>query len=262
MKKSFSHIQCLFTDIDDTVSTDGRITREAYHALWDAYEAGLAVVPVTGRPAGWCDHIARMWPVTGVIGENGGLYFRMREDGMERVFLYDDQERAAFRKKLQTVRSEILSSVPGCGIASDQSYREYDLAIDFCEDVPPLPPGDIRRIVDIFEAHGATAKVSSIHVNGWFGDFDKLTMAKRFAEEVIGISPDTDNEAFAFCGDSPNDEPMFAFFTHSFGVANVRSFLDQMTYHPAHITAGCGGKGFTEIVEIILNARKMRDEER
>ena len=110
----------------------------------------------------------------------------------------------------------------------------------------------VDRIVRLFEAAGARAKISSIHVNGWFGAFDKLTMAKRFAAEVIGLAADEHNEAFAFCGDSPNDEPMFAFFRNSFGVANVRPFLDRMQHHPARITAGRGGAGFREVIEILL----------
>ncbi len=243
---------CLFTDIDDTISSDGKITAEAYAALWRAHEAGLAVVPVTGRPAGWCDHLARMWPVTGVIGENGGLYFRMTDRGMERVFQHDAATRAEFRRRLEPIRDEILAAVPGCALASDHPYHEYDLPIDYCEDVPRLPADQVQRIVEIFEAHGATAKVSSIHVNGWFGAFDKLTMAKRFAAEVLGLAADEHNEAFAFCGDSPNDEPMFAFFRNSFGVANVRPFLGRMQHHPARITEGRGGAGFTEVVEILL----------
>ncbi|NQU38653.1 MAG: HAD-IIB family hydrolase [Lentisphaerae bacterium] len=253
------HVRCLFTDIDDTLSTDGKITSEAYSALWRVHDAGIAVVPVTGRPAGWCDHIARMWPVDGVIGENGGFYFRMTDDGMSRVFLYDAEERAEFRSRLELIKRELLREVPGCGIASDQSYREYDLAIDFREDVPPLPAHLIQRIVDIFESHGATAKVSSIHVNGWFGAFDKLTMAKQYAQDVLGISPEDNNQAFAFCGDSPNDEPMFAFFDNSFGVANVSDFLGQMTHHPAFITTKRGGAGFAEAVDAILGAPRIKE---
>ena len=262
MKKrgnGIENVRFLFSDIDDTISTDGKVTREAYDALWRAHDAGLAVVPVTGRPAGWCDHIARMWPVAGVVGENGGLYFRMAEKGMSRVFLYDTEQRAQFRARLDAVKNDILASVPGCAIASDQPYREYDLAVDYREDVPPLPPEQVRRIVEIFEAHGAVAKVSSIHVNGWFGEFDKLTMAKRFAKDVFGVSPEEDNESFAFCGDSPNDEPMFAFFRNSFGVANVRDFLVQMKHHPAVITSRNSGGGFAQVVEMILCSRDNGD---
>ena len=256
MKSTLANVCCLFADIDDTMSTKGKITLEAYEALWRAQDAGLAVVPVTGRPAGWCDHIARMWPVAGVIGENGGLYFRMTEEGMERAFLYDAEQRREFRARLEAIKDEILASVFGSEIASDQSYREYDLAVDYCEDVPRLSAEQVQQIVRIFQSHGATAKVSSIHVNGWFGDFDKLGMSKRYASDVFGICPEENNEAFAFVGDSPNDEPMFAFFRNSFGVANVRDFLPQMKHHPAIITSEPCGRGFAEVVDTILRSRE------
>jgi hypothetical protein len=118
-------------------------------------------------------------------------------------------------------------------VAADQAFRLFDLAIDFCEDVPPLPRASVARIADIFTAHGATAKVSSIHVNGWFGAFDKLTMARRFMHEVDGINLEDHSDAYAFVGDSPNDASMFAALRHTFGVANVRPFLDQMPHAPA-----------------------------
>jgi len=254
MATDLSRIRYLFADIDDTISTEGKITLEAYAALWHASEQGLEVVPVTGRPAGWCDHIARMWPVSGVVGENGGLYFRMADGKMERVYAHTSDERAGFRKELESIREEILAGVPGTGIASDQPYREYDLAVDYCEDVERLPPEAVQRIVEIFESHGATAKISSIHVNGWFGDFDKLTMTRRFAEEVFG-TPLAGDSAFAFVGDSPNDEPMFEFFETSIGVANVSDFLDRMTHHPSLVTKASHGAGFAEAVEMILRAR-------
>jgi len=256
MKPPLHNIRCLFTDIDDTMSTDGKITEEAYQALWRAQEAGLVVVPVTGRPAGWCDHIARMWPVGGVIGENGGLYMRMTGQGLQCVYRYDADTRAGFQKRLQQIREEILAKVPGCGIASDQPYREYDLAIDISEDVPPLSPEAVAEIVRIFESHGATAKVSSVHVNGWFGDFDKLTMTEQYTRDVFGVSLHEEIDTFAFSGDSPNDEPMFAHFSHSFGVANVRQYLPQMKSPPATITQSEAGAGFTEVVYAILRDRQ------
>jgi HAD superfamily hydrolase (TIGR01484 family) len=256
MQPTLQNVRCLFTDIDDTMSTHGKITQEAYDALWRAHHAGLAIVPVTGRPAGWCDHIARMWPVDGVIGENGGFYMRMTGQGLQRVFRYDDATRAGFRQRLEQIREEVLAKVPGCGVASDQPYREYDLAIDFCEDVKPLNQNEVAEIVRIFESHGATAKISSIHVNGWFGDFDKLTMAKQYTRDVFDVSLGEKNDTFAFCGDSPNDEPMFAYFSHSFGVANVRAFLPKMTSPPVTITQAEAGAGFTEVVDAILRDRQ------
>lgn len=252
-------LRILFTDIDDTVSSEGRIRPEAFSALWRARESGLLVVPVTGRPAGWCDHIARMWPVDGVIGENGGLVFRMEGGKMARHFLYDDATRARFRQRLEAVREEILRRVPGVGIASDQAYREYDLAIDFCEDVPRLPLEEARRVQSIFEEHGATAKISSIHVNGWFGDFDKVRAAQAYARDHIGLDPVSQRDACAFSGDSPNDEPMFTWLEESsVGVANLKPFLHLLSHHPAYLAPACGGEGFSLFVEGLVALRSAR----
>jgi HAD superfamily hydrolase (TIGR01484 family) len=247
----------LFTDIDDTVSSGGRITEEAYGALWRAREAGLTVVPVTGRPAGWCDHIARMWPVDGVIGENGGLVFRMEDGRMARRFLYEEAARADFRARLEAVREDVLRRVPGAAIASDQAYREYDLAVDFCEDVPRLPLEEAQRIKAIFEEHGATAKISSIHVNGWFGDFDKVRAARSYAAEILGLDPVAERDRCAFCGDSPNDEPMFAWLEEtSVGVANLRDFLGIVAHRPAFLAEGRSGAGFAQLVACLTELRK------
>src|SRR5262249_44430150 len=156
---------------DDTLTDHGRLPAESYMAMQRLRRAGLVVTPVTGRPAGWCDLIARQWPVDGVVGENGALYFRYldKEKRMLRRYAKDAAMRAADRVKLDHIRDEVLATVPGAAIAADQAYREADLAIDFCEDVPALPREAVECIVQIFTRHGATAKVSSIHVNGWFG---------------------------------------------------------------------------------------------
>lgn len=251
-------VRYLFADIDDTITTDGLIPAPAFTALWQAREAGLVVIPVTGRPAGWVDHIARQWPVQAVIGENGGFWFQMEDrDGgrkMKKHFLYDEQQRHDFRQQLEVIRQEILQEVPGCAIASDQSYREYDLAIDFCEDVSRLPRQQVLRIRELFEQHGAHAKVSSIHVNGWFGDFDKVTTTRLFIAEELGLDLERDNAQFAFVGDSPNDEPMFASMINSIGVANIRELADLMESLPRFITRQAGGEGFAELVATLIEA--------
>ncbi len=245
-------MRLLFCDIDDTMTTGGLIPRETFDALWDARAAGLRVVPVTGRPAGWCDHIARMWPIDGVIGENGAFYFRKAKFGIRRIHSQTPRMRALNRRKLQVIERQILAQVPGSAVASDQPYREYDLAIDYCEDVKRLSRKSVRHIVEIFHAHGAQAKVSSIHVNGWFGDFDKLAMARRYIHDIDGVDLDAEASEYAFIGDSPNDEPMFAAFPVSFGVANIEPFLDDLTHKPACITHASGGAGFAEVVAMLI----------
>lgn len=243
-------------DIDDTLTWEGRLVPAAFAALAALQEAGLKVVPVTGRPAGWVDHVARMWPVDGVVGENGGLWFYMDQGKLQRRFWQDEATRASNRARLDALADDLLASVPGAALASDQPYRELDLAIDFCEDVPHLGEAAIDALVAGFTAAGAHCKVSSIHVNGWFGDFDKRGGVARLLQERWGTSMDEAAERWLYVGDSPNDEPMFAAFPHAVGVANVRAFLPRMTAHPAWITEGPGGHGFAELAERLLALRR------
>lgn len=247
-------IKTVFTDIDDTLTDEGVLRPEAYSALWQLADKGIRIVPVTGRPAGWCEMIARFWPVHGIIGENGGFYFRYdpATRKMNRHFVVDEKTMAKNRDALNQVREDVLNNVRGCAVASDQFSRLMDLAIDFAEDVGPLSEKDINRIVTIFENHGAVAKVSSIHVNGWFGHYDKLSMTKTYCEREFGFKFEEKLDNIAFCGDSPNDEPMFQAFRHSFAVANIKNFADRLKHKPAFVTEATGGHGFVQIAERIL----------
>lgn len=251
-----ANVTRLLVDIDDTLSTHGKLTASAFDALWRLHEAGINIAVVTGRPAGWCDHIARFWPVDAVIGENGAFYFYHDGTKLRQRFVHSAEERCAFRERLGALKEEILAQVPGAALASDQPYREADLAIDFCEDVKPLDREDVIRIKAIFEKAGARAKISSIHVNGWFGDFDKLSTARLWARERLNHDLDSQRETYVYCGDSPNDEPMFQFFPLSFGMANVEPFLSLMTHPPAIICDQECGAGFCQVAEKILEARR------
>jgi HAD superfamily hydrolase (TIGR01484 family) len=256
-RAALAQVGGVFADIDDTLTTDGKLTAEAYTAMSALHAAGLLVVPITGRPAGWCDHIARMWPVDAVVGENGAFYFCHDRAARKLVrrFRDDDATRAANRARLAAVRDRILAEVPGTALASDQLYREADLAIDWCEDVPPLADDAVDRIVAIMRASGMTAKVSSIHVNGWFGAYDKLGMTKTLMHERFGVDLDASRDRYAFVGDSPNDAPMFAYFPLSVGVANVRRFAGRLEHAPAYVTAAESGTGFAELAARLLAAR-------
>ncbi len=245
-------IRGVLFDIDDTLTTDGRLTAEAYGAMERLKRAGKLLVPITGRPAGWCDHIARMWPVDAVVGENGAFYFRFSEGKLHKTYREADELRVRNRERLAAIGTRILERVPGCALASDQAYRETDLAIDYCEDVPPLPLETAERIAALMSAEGLTAKISSIHVNGWFGSYDKLAMARQLFTEAFGISLDVLQREFAFAGDSPNDAPMFAHFENSVGVANVNRFAGRLMAEPKYVARGTAGAGFAELAAILL----------
>jgi HAD superfamily hydrolase (TIGR01484 family) len=250
-------IRGVFTDIDDTLTTHGRLFSASYVALERLRDSGLLVIPVTGRPAGWCDHIARMWPVDAVVGENGAFWFRHDAEANRLVkrYIASDAERAERATRMDAIAARILREVPGCAIASDQHYREADLALDFSEDVPALPREAVAKIVAIMESEGMTAKVSSIHVNGWFGSYDKLSTTRLMMRESFGIDLDEERDAFVFAGDSPNDQPMFAFFPNAIGVANVRAMADLMTDLPAWITPSAGAAGFAELAAALIPTR-------
>jgi HAD superfamily hydrolase (TIGR01484 family) len=190
-----------------------------------------------------------MWPVDAVVGENGAFYFWFGEGKLHHRYADDSQTRAAKRSKLKSIADRILREVPGTALASDQAYRETDLAIDYCEDVPALPIAAAERIAALMREAGLTARVSSIHVNGWFGDYDKLSMARCLFAERFGRDLDGDNDAVVYVGDSPNDAPMFDFFVNSVGVANVRRFAGL---RPKFVTRAEAGAGFAELVAHLL----------
>jgi len=248
-------IKYILCDIDDTITTKGKLTAESYHAMWKLHDAGYKVVPVTGRPAGWCDLIIREWPVEAVVGENGAFvnYF---EEGHLKTFTHPSVASADIHEKLEAVKKACLEGVPGCRVAKDQFARIYDLAIDFNEDPPYLGFQAAEEIKAICESMGAEAKVSSIHVNTWFGRYDKLTMTKLFLKEVLHETDITDQ--VLFFGDSPNDEPMFSYFPNSCAVANILPFVDQIKHLPPFVTAAEGGAGFAEAIAYILSHKNSK----
>ncbi len=254
--KQLQGVTAVLTDIDDTLTTHGRLPAVAYDALEKLQRAGIKVIPITGRPAGWCDHIARMWPVDGVVGENGAFYFRYDagQTRMLRVYAQDEVTRGQNVSRLHALAAQALKQFPGTAIASDQAYREIDVAIDFCEDVPPLPLATAQAIAEMFHAAGAEAKVSSIHVNAWFGKHNKLSMALRLLSDGFAMDAESAKHAVVYCGDSPNDAPMFGYFPLGVGVANIKPLAHLMEHLPTFVTEAEGGQGFAEFSAMLLKA--------
>lgn len=257
-----SRVKIVFFDIDDTFSGNGhreepRILSEAYSALWRLSRAGIKVVPVTGRPAGWCDMIARMWPVTAIVGENGGFYCYMDHEKkpprLTKKYLESAAVRARNAKKLKALHKAILKKFPGAKTPSDQLFREFDLAIDYCEDVKRWPEKKVQKLLEFCRSRGAIAKLSSIHVNTWFGKYDKLTCVRRVLTDYFHTDISADFSNVVYIGDSPNDEPFFERLPFTVGVANVREFLDKMEHGPTYVTEAGGGLGFAEFADKLLN---------
>lgn len=255
-RSALRQVRVVLTDIDDTLTRNGLLPSASLEGMEQLAAIGIRVIPVTGRPAGWCDHIARMWPVDAVIGENGAFYFSYDRTSRKMLthFIKEEEERHRDRTRLETLRDRVLAEIPQAAMASDQNYRVADIAIDFCEDVAPLAEKEINRIVEILTEGGATTKVSSIHVNAWFGEYDKLTTARLCLPHLFGMDVYNSQSEIIYLGDSPNDSPMFAAFENSIGVANVRNY--KMPHNPSWVTRHESANGFLEVVSALLSAQR------
>ncbi|OYZ23206.1 MAG: HAD family hydrolase [Bdellovibrio sp. 28-41-41] len=245
-------IKFVLSDLDDTITTEGHIPSESYSALWKLKDSDIKTIIVTGRPAGWCEMMARTWPIDGVIGENGAFFFRYTNKHMRRFFASSPELIETNTAKLDIIKNEILQTIPESKISSDQFCRMFDLAVDICEDIPPLSKEQTATIISIFEKHGAQAKLSSIHVNGWFGTYDKLTTAKFILTNEFGLTEEQIQTSCVYAGDSPNDEPLFSYFENGVGVRNIEPYLPILKSKPKYITQHAAGKGFQELTEKII----------
>ena len=252
-----SEIRFVLADIDDTMTAEGKLPAQSYQALWDLHDAGIQVIPVTGRPAGWCDLICRQWPVAGVVGENGAFVFYLEEQSRRTVYHPCAPPPEQNRARLAEIAAEVYASIAGTRPAKDQFSRLFDVAIDFREEPPLLDFAIAEQIKAIFELRGANAKVSSIHVNAWFGTYDKLSMTRHFLARHFGIDIDdsSDNRKVLFCGDSPNDEPMFGAFELSVAVANIAPFLPMLRHPPSYVSPYESASGFAHLVRFLLQSR-------
>ena len=240
----------VLTDIDDTLTTQGRITPDALQALADLKAAGLHVVAITGRPMGWSEPFARAWPVDAIVAENGAVAL-FGETGAELAIEYtqDEATRTHNATRLREVAARVLRDVPGATLAQDSAGRVTDIAIDHSE-FAQLSPAQIAAVVAIMKAEGMSATVSSIHINGWFGDHTKLSGAEWIVPRLFNRPLDA--SAWVYVGDSTNDQLMFGHFPHSVGVANLLDFANALTVWPRYLTDGARGAGFAEVARRLI----------
>jgi HAD superfamily hydrolase (TIGR01484 family) len=248
----------VFTDIDDTLTSEGAITADALQALGDLKAAGLSVVAITGRPVGWSLPFAGTWPVDAIVAENGAVALLATAKGtIEKRYQQDAPTRAANFERMQAVLARIEREIPGAQRATDSPGRETDIAIDHSEFVQ-LGDETIAHVVARMRSEGMHATVSSIHINGWYGDNDKLEGARWIVRELWGRTLDDEIDRWAYVGDSTNDQLMFRTFASSIGVANVARFVPQLEHLPRYVTQGERGTGFAEAARAVLSARAIR----
>jgi len=242
----------VLSDIDDTLSADGRIEAAALAALQRLAAAGVPVIAVTGRPAGWSEDFAMRWPVEAIVAENGAVMLRRAGGRLQRSFAQPRAEREANFRRLQHCAAAVLARVHGSRLATDSAGRLTDIAVDHGE-FAHLEPAQIDAVVAIMREHGLNATVSSIHVNGWIGSHDKFSGARWAVRETLGIA--LDPRRWLYVGDSTNDQLMFEHFELSVGVANIRRFLPQLAVPPTYLCRHERGAGFAELADALLAAR-------
>jgi HAD superfamily hydrolase (TIGR01484 family) len=249
----------VLTDIDDTLTTDGAVGDEVLQALAALADAGLHVIPITGRPVGWSEPFAADWPVDAIVAENGAVALvHEAPHGLRKLYQQDAAERAANFARMQQVAQRIVATVPGATLARDSAGRETDIAIDHSE-FTHLSQEGIDRVVALMREAGMNATVSSIHVNGWYGAHNKLAGARWAVRELLGRELESELDRWVYVGDSTNDVLMFQHFPHSVGVANIRRFEAQLAFKPRYVTGGERGAGFAELARAILEARHPRE---
>jgi HAD superfamily hydrolase (TIGR01484 family) len=244
----------VLTDIDDTLTTEGAITADAVHALAQLHAAGIHVIPVTGRPVGWSEPFALQWPVDAIVAENGAVALVPRQGRIEKLYQQDTATRAANFSRMRQVAHRLVREIPGAVLAHDSAGRETDIAIDHSE-FHHLAPAAIDRAVHLMQSEGMNATVSSIHINGWYGDHNKWSGARWIVRELFGRNLEAEAGRWVYVGDSTNDVLMFEHFPHSVGVANIRRFEAQLSHPPRYITASERGAGFAEVARAVLAAR-------
>ncbi|GLK69271.1 HAD-IIB family hydrolase [Hansschlegelia plantiphila] len=250
----FRDVRFVLTDMDETLTFRGRLAANTYAALEALQTAGVKVIPVTAAPAGWCDQMARMWPVDGVIGENGGLFFRRAPDGhgVQRHFWHEHDERTAMSSCLLHIGDRVRNEVPSAIFADDQPFRLTSIAF-----AKPDEASDCIAIVDALRKAGADVTVNNLWVLGWLGGYDKLSMTRRVLRDHYDVDVDCDRGVVLYSGDSTNDAPMFSFFEHTVGVSTIKEYLDQIPLPPRWITRGPGGAGFVEVAKAVISARNL-----
>jgi HAD superfamily hydrolase (TIGR01484 family) len=243
-------VRALFTDLDGTLTTGGRVEAETYTLLDQLGRAGVPVIIVTGRPAGWGQALATLVPTAAVVTENGGVTF-IREGGkLDKLYGVPAAMLPDWRRRMHAAAVDAMAEVPGARLSSDSRFREADLAIDWNEEVH-LPVTDAERVVGLLRAEGFSAVRSSVHVNFGPPEFDKLTACKKVVRRVLGGDPE-DLSPYVFVGDALNDASMFEGFERSVGVANVKRWWSELSAKPKFLTEAEEGAGLREVLHRLL----------
>ena len=243
-------VRALFSDVDGTMTTGERIEASTYEALERLGAAGIPVIMVTGRPAGFGQAFMKMTPVLACVAENGGVTFVREGRKLEKLYGVPAASLPEWRRRMNEIANEVANKVPGARVSSDSMYREVDLAIDWNEEAS-LSKDDAEVCAQLIRKAGFTAVRSSVHVNFGPPHFDKLSACMTVVRQVLGGDPE-DLSPYAYVGDALNDAPMFSGFPTSVGVANIKAWWDELAFKPSYLTERPEGPGLRELVEHLI----------
>jgi HAD superfamily hydrolase (TIGR01484 family) len=253
LDRAAPRLRGLLFDLDDTLLTEGRLTREAYDALWDLHGAGYLLVAVTGRPSGWGEVLVRQWPIDGAVTENGAVHVVREGRGVALRERCTAEERHARRMRLARLVAKVAEVVPEARLADDVGARRADVTWDIGERVR-LPPDRVELAAREIVAQGARTTRSSVHLHATFDVDDKASGAVELLARSFGVDQGAALRTFAFVGDSGNDASCFAAFATTFGVANVASSVPRLSVPPRFVASSPMGAGFAEIARALVHA--------
>jgi HAD superfamily hydrolase (TIGR01484 family) len=246
-------VRALFSDVDGTMTTGERIEASTYEALERLSASGIPVIMVTGRPAGWGQAFLKVLPIHAVVTENGGVTFVREGRRQHKLYGVPQASLPEWKRRMNDAAVDVMSKVPGARLSSDSKYREVDLAIDWNEEVS-LTRDDAEVVTHMLRKAGFAAVRSSVHVNFGPPHFDKLSACTAVVRQVLGGDP-ADLSPYVFVGDALNDAPMFGGFSTSVGVANIKTWWDELTFKPAFVTELPEGAGLRELIAHLMSLR-------
>ncbi|MGB3137924.1 MAG: HAD family hydrolase [Nodosilinea sp.] len=236
-------VRLLATDMDGTLTRQGKFTAALLSGLERLQAAGLPVMVVTGRSAGWVNGLAHYLPVTGAMAENGGVYFPQNA-GPE--LLVDIPDLATHRQHLREAFSQLQWRWPQLQESDDNRFRLTDWTFD----LQGLSEADLAAMADMCKTLGWGFTYSTVQCHLFKLGQSKAAGLLQVLQQYF--APIATTEVITV-GDSPNDESLFnpEVFPHSVGVANVKDYWQSLSYHPAYVSQACEVAGFLELVDVL-----------
>ena len=242
------NIRLVATDMDGTLTQQGKFTHALLQALEELAAADIEVLIVTGRSAGWVSGLAAYLPVAGAIAENGGVFYPNNHEAPVALTPFPDL--AMHRQRLAQTFQQLQSEFPHIQESADNRFRITDWTFD----IQGLELAHIQRLADLCQQLGWGFTYSNVQCHIKSLKQDKATGLLQVLRQYF---PQLTPTQVLTVGDSPNDESLFdqRCFPISVGVANVLDYAKQLTHQPTYITTSAEGKGFCELAQHVISTQ-------